>query len=261
MPELENGHLNEEQLTWHYYGEETSADVELHLTLCRQCRSEFETLKAAMASIDTFAAPLPAQGYEDRLWRTLVRRDASLASPPRWWSRIVSPWRLAWAGGLAALLLAAFLAGRLSGPGPGASDLAAAPEAVRERLLVSALSDHLEQSERILVEIDNQALGDERQGAENLLAANRLYRQTAAREGKTSLAATLEDLERVLLDVAHSPGQLAPDQLRKLQVRVDEQGLLFKVQALGLRLHQLNRQPIPRPSVPAGTAASKSMKG
>jgi hypothetical protein len=260
MAELENGHLTEEQLTWHYYGEDNAAGTELHLTLCRRCRGNFEALKSSMASLDTFTAPQRAPGYEDRLWRDLVRRDASLASPPRWWKPRLSWWRLTWAGGVAALLLAAFLAGRLSGPNP--TDLAAAPGVVRERILSAALGDHLEQSERILVEIDNQALGDERQSAENLLAANRLYRQAAAKDGKMSLAATLDDLERVLLDVAHSPGRLAPAQLRELQARVDEQGLLFKVQALGQRVRQLNRQPVARPpSNPASNTTSKSMKG
>ena len=252
MAELTNGHLSEEQLTWHYYAEETSADVELHLTLCRQCRGELEGLKAAMAAIDTFAAPTPAPGYEDRLWRALVRRDASLTSRPRWWRRWSSPWRLAWAGGLAALVLAAFLAGRISGPKPSGIDVAGAPAVVRERLLMAALSDHLEQSERILLEIDNRSLGNERHRAENLLAANRLYRQTAEIDGKDSLASTLEDLERVLLDIAHSPEKLSPSQLRDLQARLDDQGLLFKVQALGLRLRQLNREPLSRP---AGAAA------
>jgi hypothetical protein len=250
-------HLTEEQLIWHYYGEENSADVELHLALCRQCSSDFQALKSTMASIDTFAAPPPAAGYEERLWRALVRRDASLTSRPAWWRRLFSPWRLAWVGGLAALVLAAFLAGRISGPAPNSLDLAIAPDVVRERLLVTALSEHFEQSERLLLEIDNQVLKNERQTAENLLAANRLYRQTAAMEGKSSLAATLEDLERVLLDVARSPDELGPDQLRELQARVDDQGLLFKVQVLGLRLRQQNRQPLPRPA----PSNSKSVKG
>lgn len=259
MAELKD-HLTEEQMIWHYYGEENSADVELHLELCKQCSADFQALKSTMASIDTFTAPTPTPGYEDRLWRALVRRDASLTSRPAWWRRWFSPWRLAWAGGLAALVLAAFLAGRVSGPAPKPVDLAAAPEVVRERLLVAALSEHLEQSERMLLEIDSQTLGDERQRAENLLAANRLYRQTAAMEGKVSLATTLEDLERVLLDVAQSPGPPSENQLRELQARVEDQGLLFKVQVLGARLRQQNRQPLPRPAVPAANN-SKSMKG
>lgn len=259
MAEL-NQHLTEEQLIWHYYGEENSADVTLHLELCRTCSADFQTLKAAMASIDTFAAPNPEPGYEERLWRSLVRRDASLTARPAWWRRAFSPARLVWASGLAAVILAAFLAGRISGPAPTGLDVAVAPEVARERLLVAALSDHLDQSERLLVEIDNQVLKGERQKAETLLAANRLYRQTAAMEGKTSLAATLEDLERVLLDVARGPDNPDPAQLRELQARVDDQGLLFKVQVLGLRLRQQNRQPLPRPTGPADSR-TRSMKG
>ena len=169
---------------------------------------------------------------------------------------MLSPWRFGWAAGLVALLLAAFLAGRLSHRPAPAMDLATAPAVVRERLLVAALSEHLEQSERILLEIDNQSLDGGRQRAENLLAANRLYRQTAAMEGKAALTATLEDLERVLLDVAHAPDNLPAGQLRQLRARVDDQGLLFRVKVLGLRLRELDQQPLPRPS-----PSSKSMKG
>ena len=258
MAELKHqGHLSGEQLLWLYYGEETPADVELHLSLCRECGAEYEALKAALASIDTYSAPLPAAGYEDRLWLALVKRDASLGARPAWWRRwMLSPWRLGWAAGLVALLLAAFLAGRFSHRPAPAPDLATAPAVVRERLLVAALSEHLEQSERILLEIENQNLDGGRQRAENLLAANRLYRQTAAMEGKAALTATLEDLERVLLDVAHAPDNLPAGQLRQLRARVDDQGLLFRVKVLGLRLRELDRQPLPRPS-----QTSKSMKG
>lgn len=232
MAEL--NHLTEEQLVWYYYGEDTSADVELHLESCPSCARQLQQIKSEMAAIDTFVPPVPSPGFEERMWRGLERRDASLTARPFWWRRGFTVRRLAWASSAVAVLLAAFLAGRFSRPDAGT--LVRTEAAVREQLLVAALSDHLEQSERLLVEIDNLALGDEHQQAENLLAANRLYRQTAARQGQTTLAATLEDLERVLLDVAHSPGRPSPAQQQAWQSRMDDQELLFKVQALGQQL-------------------------
>ena len=254
MAELE--HLSEERLLWHYYGEENLDD---HLATCRQCTEQFEALKASLAPVNMLTAPEPDAGYEDRLWRSLVARDASIASRRPWWRRPASPWRLAWIGALAAaILLAAFLAGRLSSrhgleSPPPALDAVAA----RERLLVAALGEHLEQSERMLLEIDNQGSAGTRQQAEDLLAANRLYRQTAQRQGKVLLAATLDDLERVLLDVAHAPESMSADQLRQLRARVDEQGLLFKVRVLGLKLREIDSRPL----LPRSPQFSNSTKG
>lgn len=246
MAELE--HLSEEQLLWHYYGEE---DLDDHLSQCRPCTAQFEALKASLAPVNLLRVPEPASGFEGRLWRTLIKRDASLATHrPRWWRSPASPWRLAWMGALATvLLLAAFVAGKLSSrqgleSPPSMLDAVAA----RERLLVTALGEHLEQSERMLLEIDNQGPAGARQQAEGLLAANRLYRQTAQRQGKALLAATLDDLERVLLDVAHAPESMSADQLRQLRARVDEQGLLFKVRVLGLKLRELDGRPLFRPA-------------
>ena len=48
-------------------------------------------------------------------------------------------------------------------------------------------------------------ISDERQMAEELLDDNRLYRQTARTTGDTGVANVLDDLERVLIEIAHSP--------------------------------------------------------
>jgi len=53
-------------------------------------------------------------------------------------------------------------------------------------------------------------IATEQRRAEDLLQENRLYRQTALQEGDTGLASVLDELERVLLDVAHSPEQVTP---------------------------------------------------
>jgi hypothetical protein len=85
----------------------------------------------------------------------------------------------------------------------------------RERILIVAVGEHLGHSERMLVELSNAMpatpgqkqvnISSEQRRAEDLLQENRLYRQTALQEGDTGLADTLDELERVLLDVAHSP--------------------------------------------------------
>ncbi len=240
-------HLTEEDLICHYYGEPADIDAQAHLDACPECRAAFTALQRTLLAVDNFAAPNPSADFEARTWTAITARNPAIAARPSWWQRLFAPKRIAWAGALAALLTFAFLAGRFTSP-RHAPETASAPAAgaVRERLLVAALSDHLEQSERLLLEIDNRELRNERQFAENLLAANRLYRQTAALAGKSSLAATLEDLERVLIDVSHTPDAPSAHQLEQLQARIEDQQLLFKVRVLEQRLRQINQQPIER---------------
>ncbi len=54
-------------------------------------------------------------------------------------------------------------------------------------------------------------------------------RQTAARAGDASQAALLDELERVLLDIANSPSNISSGDLETLQRRIESEGLLFKV--------------------------------
>src|SRR5207249_3868872 len=142
--------------------------------------------------------------------------------PDRWWQVWFEPRRLAAAGGIVALIIAAFVVGRVT-KRVGPADNVANREQVRERVLVVAVGEHLGHSERMLIELSNEAPDDpkqkevdisaEQRRAEDLLQENRLYRQTALREGDAGLANVLDELERVLLDVAHSPGEVTPAQL------------------------------------------------
>ncbi len=269
MADLEVSHPTDEQLTAYYFGEVGSVDIGPHLAVCPDCAQQFELLKAPLAVMKALAVPEPGLDFEAELWRKLQAQEGALRSRRSWWSRLVptNQWRLAAAA--AGLAVAAFFAGRLTYPAtPGAApsevkhaaELAqgSAPEVVRERLLVAALSDHFEQSERMLIEINNEALGDEHERAENMLAANRLYRQCAAQQGNSALLATLDDLERILLDVAHAPPSWAPEQLRNLRARVNGQGLLFKVKVLGSRMRELSAEPT---AVQPRAISTTSLKG
>lgn len=252
-------HLTEEQLIWHYYGEDSQADVELHLTLCAECRKEFEALKLTMKAIEAWPIPERGAEYSEKVWRSLRQRDASFGKSLSWWRKWMAPGRIAVAASVAAMLLVAFFAGRVSHK-MEQPELAASPEVVRERILAAALSEHLEASQRVLLELTNSESGkaldirEEQQRAQSLLKSNRIYRLTAEREGQDALAAVLDDLERVLLAVSHSPGELTPGEVKELRSRVEDQGLLFKVRVLELRLRDMENQPVPR-------KAAKEMKG
>jgi len=78
----------------------------------------------------------------------------------------------------------------------------------------------------------------EQHSAEDLLESNRLYRQTAATNGDLATAALLEELERVLLEIAHSPSEMSARQLEELRKQIEDQGILFKVKIFGSRVEQ-----------------------
>ncbi|MGH9779080.1 MAG: hypothetical protein ACRD5I_11775, partial [Candidatus Acidiferrales bacterium] len=117
-----------------------------------------------------------------------------------------------------------------------------------ERILLVAVGDHLERSERILIEIVNAEdssaadISSERAWAEELVAANRLYRQTAAREGEPGVASVLEDLERVLLEVANSSEELTPAERERLRKRIESGGILFRVRVLGTQVREREKE-------------------
>jgi hypothetical protein len=155
--------------------------------------------------------------------------------------------RLAMGGAVAALLVAAFVAGRTSVqplPQPGADLAEVASDAARERVLLAAVGSHLDRSRVVLTEIAHRNGGasadisHEQATASDLVAANRLYRMAAGRNGDTAVAAVLEDLERMLVEIASSPSQASHADLARWRDQIDTKGLLFKVTVMGARVRE-----------------------
>jgi hypothetical protein len=69
----------------------------------------------------------------------------------------------------------------------------------------------------------------EQRAAQDLVGSSRLYRMSAATTGDTATATLLDELERVLLDVANGPSDVTGEQLQQLQKRIADEGILFKV--------------------------------
>ena len=236
-------HLSEEELVLFYYGESQEASgVEEHLAGCEQCRADFRSLQLVLNSVDS--APVPERGaeYGQAVWQ---RIEAGLGARKR--RRAFSWW--IWAPATAALVLAAFFAGRFSHRTEPRQT--AANEQVRERILLVAVGDHLERSQMVLAELSNAPgpkgtldISDERRIAEELLDDNRLYRQTAHSTGDTAVASVLDDLERVLIEIAHSPSEVSSDQLAELQQQIESRGLLFKVRVLGSHVRDEEAAPV-----------------
>jgi hypothetical protein len=169
-----------------------------------------------------------------------------------------SPWpTFAWAMATAALVVLAFFTGRFvqdreqqveSQPTAVVPVRATADAAaVRERVLLIAVGDHLERSQMVLVELAHAEtsgeldISAERQLADDLVASNRLYRQTAQQMGQTNVAGLLDELERVLVEVARGPSTVSMQQLADIQQRIESQGILFKVKVIG---SEIREQPV-----------------
>jgi hypothetical protein len=236
-------HLDEGRLILLYYGEAPPEDA-AHVEACDACRTAYQDLRRDLDAVVAEDAPARPPDFEEELWARLaprLRRAPGTALPRR--SRA---WTLT---ALAASLAVAFVVGRATAPTlcvpspPTAGD-----PGVRERILVVAVGDHLERAEMFLVELANADPGGpivETDSAQTLLASTRLIRQSAGRAGDAAATDVLEELERVLVDVAHAAASGDQAELAAARQRVEKRGLLFKVRVLGAR----TRQSIPKPDV------------
>ena len=242
------------------------ADVEQHLHECADCA----LVVAELQHIITEAASLPALAPPPHAWTELQARlnapaaESGKREEGRGKNNEKRTWRFAplWALATAALVVLAFLTGRVveQRHGRGASQQATAPVAqpanvtasaqVRERVLLLAVGDHLERSQMVLVELANaQTSGEldisaEQQSADDLIASNRLYRQTAVDMGQANVADLLDELERVLVEVARGPSQISMRQLAEIQQRIEAQGILFKVNIVGSEMRERGNSTI-----------------
>ncbi|HYL39532.1 MAG TPA: hypothetical protein VEV17_26680 [Bryobacteraceae bacterium] len=246
-------HLSQEQLVLFYYGEPAeAAGIEDHLAACQTCRAEFRSLQLVLNTVDSAPVPERNAAYGEAVWR---RIEGGLhVRPPRrafhWWI---------WAPAMAVLVLSAFLAGRLSRRGEATGAAQNQPsqqnlQQVRERILLVAVGDHLERSQMVLAELSNAPeqkgkldISDERELAAELVDDNRLYRQTARATGDAAVASVLDDLERVLLEIAHSPSEIYSGQLADLRQQIESRGLLFRVRVLGSRVRDEESKPVAEP--------------
>jgi len=255
-------HPTEEDLILYHYAETGGpprASLTEHLGACESCRARYRRLAAILGAADVVEPPALGENFEAEIWRRLVPRLESVA-PDTFWQRFFGDFRasrvLAPAGAVAlvaALVLGAFFAGRFWPSRPQVArvvPLQPVSAQSRDRILLVAVGDHLERSQMVLMELVNtrpQRLVDistERERAEDLVAANRLYRLTAERAGEAGVANLLDELERTLIEIAHSPSKLSSPEFEDLRRRVQAQGILFKVRVVDSQVHEREKKSI-----------------
>jgi hypothetical protein len=237
-------HLSEEELIDHYYGEKAPAsDVERHLKACVKCADEYSALERDLGGVKALVPPARGEGYGEEVWRSI--RGSLKAYEARKWKRPSLGFQrpLALATAFALLMIAAFIAGRVwqRKQTPQTVATASDPQA-RQRVVVWVLGDHLDRSERLLVELNHADGTDDaipiQSEARELLAANRLVRQSAKQGGDPAVDVALDRLERLLVEISNQPNGLTEADLSRLRQEMNTDGLLFDVRVLRSRVAQ-----------------------
>jgi hypothetical protein len=241
-------HLSEEQIVLHYYGDaEEASEVERHLAACSDCSAEFARVQSLLQQIEPLEVPEPAASFEEKTWLNL--RD-HLPEKGSFLKRLLGAqqkWALA--GAMVVLLAAAFLAGRFW-PRPGQQIAQQPPSQVNpQRVVLVAVGDHLERSQMLLVEIMNADtkgpidFSSEQAQARDLLDSNHLYRVSSQQAGDPQVARLLDQLGRVLAEIANGPSEVSPGDLEQVRHTIQSEGLLFKVRVVGSEVNSRARRP------------------
>lgn len=244
-----NQHLSDDDLVLHYYGEDV-VRAESHLAACPACQANYTKLQRVMAFVDSAPAVEPEAGFERVAW---ARLEPALQRPRRSWLAgfVFSPVRLAFTADIVLLIGAAFMAGRMTRMPVASSGVAQSANTVRERILMADLGEHLDRSQMVLVELasadDSEGKVDislEQTRAEQLVKANRLYRQTALSTGDAAMASVLDELERVLVDIAASPTTVSQEEFDAVRRRIESKELLFKVRIIASQIRERQKAAI-----------------
>lgn len=255
-------HYTEDDLTLYYYGEDKRrAAIEQHLADCAVCARTYRDIAGTLAMIETPDAPERGDQYGLEVWQRirhqLPEKEFGFKGFKRFkgfkgfsgFNRFVG-----FAAAAAALVIVAFIAGQrsrqnllnpLNPVNPRNPVNQVADTATKRRILLSSVADHLDRSERLLTDIVNTSgrsdISAEQTWAEDLLATSRLYRQDAVDAGETSIASVLDDLERNLVEIVHSPSNISAADLEQLRRRIDAAALLFKVRVMSDELRKTEK--------------------
>lgn len=235
-------HLSEEELVAHAYAEVDNHSVQQHLQACAECAKAYHTLASDLADMKFAEAPARDAAYGHRVWESIAGSLPTYESRKSWFRGGLWP-ALTYAAAVIALVVCAFLGGRLwehRHAQTVAQNHAQQPEQSvaqpPQRVLVVVLSDHLDRSERLLVELNHaDAASPLRDEARSLLPANRICRQNAKQEDDRALSSALDRLDHLLVELANQPEGLNSQTLSKLKDETNADGLLFEVRVLRSR--------------------------
>jgi hypothetical protein len=255
---------------------EQRTQTRAHLESCAECQAIDRELRAVLALVDTEPLPDAPPGFEREMWARLephVRLNGAAEvrlSPPRGkratarlaeafgaggkpdtpvrlepdttyptlWRFEFPRWALA--ASAAALAIGSFALGRAWDTPRLAPAVASVEDAraISERMLRNEVEEHLERSQRVLVEIVNNddaapaMLASDRERAADLVAAGRLYRRSVEQIGDMETRDLLEAVERVLVEIANGPEVETSNDLSEVRARINDQDLIFRLRLM-----------------------------
>jgi len=229
-------HLEEAELVEHYYEESANmAESERHLKACPVCAKRYAELCRDLDGVATPTPPARREDYIEQVWQSIGASLPVYEKPRRSWIRYYRP--LGWAAACVLLVAVAFIAGRRWERKQASPVAVAVDPQARQRVVIIFLGDHLDRSERLLVQL-NHADGNDlsasplRNEARELLASNRLVRQSAIQAGDLNVEASLDRLERLLMELSNEPDNLTEADLNRLRQEMNTDGLLFDIRVL-----------------------------
>jgi hypothetical protein len=232
-------HLSQDDLILHYYGE-GSDGITKHIAKCSECRANFDQLSWTLSAIALPEPPVRGEGYSAEVWSRIRPKLKARTAPTSW---LALPRRWAVVASVAVLIAIAFLVGRYTNRPSAKFSVEATDDAqLPQKVLGIALADYYDRSEMLLLEVahanrpEDLDLNTQRRYASELVATNRLYRQTAQRVGDAETSALLDHLDRVLLQVAHTPQGATAADIQQLRQQIDSGALLFKVRVAQVQI-------------------------
>ena len=233
-------HVDEDDLVLYFFGEaRQAAPISRHLDACPQCAAVYSDLAATLKLTATLQTPERDDRYGLEVWQRIrphLPAHGAFQRPHLW----LLP-RRALATAAAALIVGALVAGgwwRRPRPAPPSRpEVAAQATDASDRARIAAIADHLEESERMLLDFVNSEeplidMKDQQASAAGLLESNRLYRDAAALAGDDVAASVLDELERSLLEIVHAPARMPARQRDEARIRLGSAPLLLKVRVL-----------------------------
>jgi len=249
-------HLSEEELVEHHFADPGSRTFRIaarHLDGCSECAADGERLAEDMKAMLGMDYQELGAEYGESVWSRVQGKLPAVAAlePAETWTRTFTWWRgwgpgwargLSYAGACAVLVLVAFQIGRMWEHRQHPQVAVAKPHAPVERqVVVVVLGDHLDRTERLLVELkhadgeDAEVVKPLREEARSLLAANHVFREDADKTDDEALQKALDHLDHLLTAVAYEPGGLNARSIARLQKEMKADGLLFEVRVLKSR--------------------------
>lgn len=266
----------------YFYGELEAPKKKIfedHMEVCKNCRSEFEDMKAVLQFTGKRIRPEPPEefweSYEGKLERKIELEEASLTDREPIWAKLgkrlnsVPKWAYQAAAAAMILIIGVFLGRGLFSPAPSGTQHAslqselAAPQQP-ETALVSRSQDYIARSKLILLALVNfdPAVEDpyaldlpyQKQISRELVAEAGLLKSELAESDQERLEALVASLEMILIQIANLETESDFEAIELVKDGIDKQGILMEINLSDLRLSMKNaersrslKQPSRRP--------------